>query len=99
MVYVNQYCLDTFACLELDANLLMLINGTWLINMLNSTLISLVESSHSCFALVVFCVQVRSCFLLLAMPMRVVSGKSKPMRVGLCTGILRLSVPMDGILF
>jgi hypothetical protein len=37
MAYVNQYCLDTFACLELDANLLMLINVTWLINMLNST--------------------------------------------------------------
>jgi hypothetical protein len=37
MLYVNQYCLDTFACLEYDANLLMLINGTWLINMLNST--------------------------------------------------------------
>jgi hypothetical protein len=28
--YVKQYCLDTFACLELDANLLMLINLTWL---------------------------------------------------------------------
>jgi hypothetical protein len=37
MIYVNQYCLDTFACLELDVNLLMLIYGTWLINMLNST--------------------------------------------------------------
>jgi hypothetical protein len=37
MAYVNQYCLDTFACLELDANLPMLINLTWLINMLNST--------------------------------------------------------------
>jgi hypothetical protein len=44
-------------------------------------------------------VQVRSCFLLLAMPMRVVSGKSKPMRVGLRTGILRLRVPTDDILF
>jgi hypothetical protein len=31
--------------------------------------------------------------------MRVVSGKSKPKRVGLCTGILRLRAPMDGILF
>jgi hypothetical protein len=30
---------------------------------------------------------------------RVVSGKSKPMRVGLRTGILRLRAPMDGILF
>jgi hypothetical protein len=37
MAYVNQYCLDTFAFLELDANLLMLINVIWLINMLNST--------------------------------------------------------------
>jgi hypothetical protein len=42
---------------------------------------------------------VRNYFLLLMMPMRVVSGKSKPMRVGLHTGILRLRVPMDGILF
>jgi hypothetical protein len=37
MVYVNQYCLDIFACLKKDANLIMLINRTWLINMLNST--------------------------------------------------------------
>jgi hypothetical protein len=37
MAYVNQYYLDTFTCLEIDANLLMLINLTWLINMLNST--------------------------------------------------------------
>jgi hypothetical protein len=37
MAYVNQYCLDTFACLELDANLLMLINLTWLITLINST--------------------------------------------------------------
>jgi hypothetical protein len=61
--------------------------------------ISLAERSCSSFALVIFCVQVRSCFLLLAMLMKVVSGKSKPMRVGLCTRILRLRVPMDGILF
>jgi hypothetical protein len=47
----------------------------------------------------IFCVQVRSCFLLPAMPMRVVSGKSKPMRVELRTGILRLRTPMDDILF
>jgi hypothetical protein len=33
------------------------------------------------------------------MPTRVASGKSKPMRDGLRTGILRLRVPMDGILF
>jgi hypothetical protein len=31
--------------------------------------------------------------------MRVVSEKSKLMRVGLCTGILRLRMPMDVILF
>jgi hypothetical protein len=33
------------------------------------------------------------------MSSRVVSGRSKPMRVGHCTGILRLSALMDGILF
>jgi hypothetical protein len=31
--------------------------------------------------------------------MRVVSGKPKPVRVGLHTTILRLRAPMDGILF
>jgi hypothetical protein len=33
------------------------------------------------------------------MPARVVSGKFKPRRVGLRTGILRLRAPMDDILF
>jgi hypothetical protein len=33
------------------------------------------------------------------MPMRVVTGRSKPMRVGLRTGILRLRGLKDGILF
>jgi hypothetical protein len=33
------------------------------------------------------------------MPMRVVSGMSKPMRVGLHTRIPRLRALMDGILF
>jgi hypothetical protein len=33
------------------------------------------------------------------MPTRVVSGKSKPMRVVLRTGIPRLRMQMDGILF
>jgi hypothetical protein len=33
------------------------------------------------------------------MPMRVASGKFKPMRVELHTGILRLRMPMDGIPF
>jgi hypothetical protein len=37
MAYVNQYCLDTFAYLEYDANILMLINLTSLINMPNCT--------------------------------------------------------------
>jgi hypothetical protein len=61
--------------------------------------ISLAERSHSSFALVVSCVQMRICFLLLVMLMRVVSGRSKSMRVGLRTGILRLRASMDGILF
>jgi hypothetical protein len=61
--------------------------------------ISLAERSHSSFALIVFCVQVRNCFLFPAMPIRVVIGKSKSMRVGLRTGILRLRALMDDILF
>jgi hypothetical protein len=61
--------------------------------------ISLAERSHSNFTLAVFCVQVRNCFLLSTMPTRVVSRKSKPMRVGLRTGMLRLRMLMDDILF
>jgi hypothetical protein len=61
--------------------------------------ISLAEYSRSSFSLAVFCVQVSNYFLLLVMPIRVVTEKSKPMRVGLCTRILRLRAPMDGILF
>jgi hypothetical protein len=61
--------------------------------------ISLAECSHSSFAHVVFYVLVRNCFLLSAMSMRVVSGKSKPRKVGLRTGTLRLRALMDGILF
>jgi hypothetical protein len=38
-------------------------------------------------------VQVRNYFLLLAMPMRIVSGKYKPMRVRI--QILRFRTPMD----
>jgi hypothetical protein len=41
---------------------------------------------------------VRSFFLFLAMPTRVVSGRSKPMRVGHRTRILRLRAVMDSIL-
>jgi hypothetical protein len=70
-----------------------------LVVIFRSPWISLVERSRSSFALVVFYVQVRNCFLFPMMPMRVVSGKSKPMRVGLCTSILRLRAVMDGILF
>jgi hypothetical protein len=44
-------------------------------------------------------VQVRNCFLLAPMPTRVVSGKSRLMRVGLCARIFRLRVLMDGIVF
>jgi hypothetical protein len=44
-------------------------------------------------------VQVRNCFLLLAMPTRVVSGKYKLMKVGFCIGILRIRAPMGDILF
>jgi hypothetical protein len=50
-------------------------------------------------ATAIFCVQVRNCFLLSVMPTRVASGKSKPVRVGLRTGIPRLRMPMDGIPF
>jgi hypothetical protein len=60
--------------------------------------ISLVELSHSSFALVVSCVQVRSFFLLPVMPMRDVSGRSEPMRVGCLSGIHRLRALMDEIL-
>jgi hypothetical protein len=34
MGYFNQYCFDTFACLDYDANLCMLINLRWLITCL-----------------------------------------------------------------
>jgi hypothetical protein len=37
--------------------------------------------------------------LAVAMPTKVVSGKSKPKRVGLYTWTLMLRAPMDGILF
>jgi hypothetical protein len=61
--------------------------------------ISLAKHSHSRFALIVSFVHVRSFFLFSAMPMRIVSGKSKPMSVGLHTVILRLGALVDGILF
>jgi hypothetical protein len=61
--------------------------------------ISLSERSHSSFALVVSCVQVRSFFLFSVMSTMVASGRSQPMRVGYHTGILRLRALMDVILF
>jgi hypothetical protein len=61
--------------------------------------LSLAERSHSSFALVVSCVQVRIYYLFLVIPTRVVSGWSKPMRVEPHTGILRLRALMDDILF
>jgi hypothetical protein len=64
-----------------------------------SSWISLAERGHSSIALVVFCVQVRICFHFPVMPMRVVSGKSRPRRVGLRTRIPRLRALMDDILF
>jgi hypothetical protein len=66
---------------------------------LGSPWISIAQRSRLSFALVVFCVHVRNCFLLPAMPTRVISGKSKPMRDGFRTGILRLRMLMDDILF
>jgi hypothetical protein len=48
--------------------------------------VSLADHSHSSFALVVSYVQVWNCFLFPVMPTRVVSGKSKPIRIGLRTG-------------
>jgi hypothetical protein len=62
-------------------------------------MISLVERSRSSFALVVSFVQVRRFIFFPAMPMRDVSGRSKPMRAGHHTRIHRLRQPMDGILF
>jgi hypothetical protein len=71
----------------------------YLVVMCWSPWISLAERSRSSFALVVSCVKVRNCFLFLVMPMRVVSGRSRPMRVGLHIGIIRLRALMDVILF
>jgi hypothetical protein len=44
-------------------------------------------------------VQERSFFLFSAIPTSVDFGRSKPMRVGLLTGIIRLRALMNGILF
>jgi hypothetical protein len=61
--------------------------------------VGLTHSNSVTSFLPVFCVQVRNWFLLSTMLMRVVSVMSKPMRVGLRIGILRLRAAMDDILF
>jgi hypothetical protein len=82
--------LESFNLVETSACLEVIFWSTW---------ISLAERSRSSFALAIFYVQVRKCFLLPVMSMRVVCGKSKPMRVGLRAEILRLRTPMDDVLF
>jgi membrane protein YdbS with pleckstrin-like domain len=82
--------MSPFALLNAIACLVVVFSSLW---------IRLVEHSHSSFALVISCVQVRSFFIFPVMLTRVVSGRSKPMRVRLLTGILRLRAQMDGILF
>jgi hypothetical protein len=61
--------------------------------------ISFAERSHSRFALVVSCVQVRGFFLFPVTPMMVTNGRSKLMRVGHRTGILKLRALMEDVLF
>jgi hypothetical protein len=61
--------------------------------------ISLAERNHSNFALIFSCVPVRIYILFLAMPMKGVNGRSKPMRVGHHTRIRRLRALMEVILF
>jgi hypothetical protein len=81
------------SCLVLIKAFVCLVMICW------SPWISLAERSRSMFALVVSYVQVRICFLFPAIPMMVVSGRSKIMMVGLRTGIIRLRASMDVILF
>jgi hypothetical protein len=88
--YIVVVAYESFNLVKTSACLEVILWSPW---------ISLADRSHSCFAPTVFCVQVRNCFLLPVMPMRVISGKSKRMRVGLHTGMLRLRAPMDDILF
>jgi hypothetical protein len=61
--------------------------------------ISPAEHSRSSFALVVSCVQVKIFFLFPVISTRDISGRSKLMRVGLRTGILKLRALMEVILF
>jgi hypothetical protein len=82
--------MGSLVCIKAIACLVVIVQSSW---------VSLAESSRSSIALVVICMQKRNCFIFPVMLMRVVSGKSKPMRVGLRTGILRLRASMDDILF
>jgi hypothetical protein len=80
------------------SSLLLIKAFACLVVIYRSPWISLAERNRSSFVLVVSYVEVRNCFLFPAIPTRVVNGRSKPMRVGLHTGILRLRA-MDDILF
>jgi hypothetical protein len=82
--------MSPLALLKVIACLVVIFSSPW---------ISLDERSRSSFALVVSCVPVRIYFLFPAMPMRVVRGRSKPMKVGLRTRIFKLRTLMDDILF
>jgi hypothetical protein len=105
--HVNQLNLTKITCLRilnlgasrLMSSLVLFEAFACLVVIFWSPWMSLAERSHSSFALVVSCVEVRNCFLFSAMPMRIVSGRTKPMRVELRTRILRLRVLIDGILF
>jgi hypothetical protein len=81
------------------SSLLLIKAFACLVVIYRSPWISLAERNRSSFVLVVSYVEVRNCFLFPAIPTRVVNGRSKPMRVGLHTGILRLRALMDDILF
>jgi hypothetical protein len=70
-----------------------------LVVVFRSPWISLAKRSHSSFALVASCVQVKSFYLLSMMPMRDANGRSKQMRVGRRTRIHDLRALMDDILF
>jgi hypothetical protein len=101
MLNNSTWLIDMLNSTKLDASRLMssLVLFACLVVIGWSLWIILTERSRSSFALVVSCVQVRNCFLFPVILMRVVSGRSKPMRVGLRTRILRLRALMDGIIF
>jgi hypothetical protein len=84
------WLMSSLALFKALACLVMIVWSRW---------ICLGEHSHSSFALVVSCVQVRIFFLFLVMPMRGASERSKPMRIGCLIRIWWLRVPMEVILF